>query len=116
MVIYKYLLDINKHPYQPGKGYVIDLELPEVCVILSAVTQNGMPHVYAMVDPDFPERVKHRFYLLHTGDRGEDGKDAWFSPLVARFIGTCIISQRKDSGFDYVLHAFEGPADPDPEE
>jgi hypothetical protein len=100
-VIYKYLLNIDSNEWTFGKPW-FDIELPFNHQVLSAVSQNNMPHIYAIVDPDSTtmEPVKRRFFVVHTGEG---------PPLHGRFIGTCVLMQKKIDQTDYVIHVFEGP-------
>lgn len=105
-LIYKYLLNIDSNEWTFGKPY-FDVELPADHLPLSAVSQNGMPHVYVAVDPvgddDLrwtKDKIKRRFYVIHTGDP---------MPKDARFLGTCVLQQKKTDMNDYVVHVFLGP-------
>lgn len=108
-VIYKYLLDLNSNEWTFGKPW-FDIELPAVHTVLSAVTQNGMPHVYVAVNPEGSpdyrwtrEKVKRRFFVVHTGEAPPQ------TNLNVRFLGTCVLQQKKTDKTDYVVHVYEGP-------
>lgn len=105
-LIYKYLLNTDSNEWTFNKPY-FDIELPADHLSLSAVSQNGMLHIYVAVDPVgddnykwTKEKVKRRFFVIHTGEP---------MPIDSRFLGTCVLLQKKYDKTDYVVHVFEGP-------
>lgn len=44
------------------------LELPKGATILSVEVQDGLPHIWCLVDPDAPKEIR-RFHMVATGRR-----------------------------------------------
>lgn len=87
-VIYKYQLD-------PSDEQVV--EMPANARILSAHEQRGMPHIWAVVDPD-SETEKRKILMRGTGHAAP--------PASAPFIGTVFHGP-------FVWHIFDGGAETD---
>lgn len=84
-IIYKYKLDV---------GSQVQIELPHDAKILCFKIQNEIPHIWALVDPNHPDKDKRIFAIYGTGWDIE-------YPMNHSYIGTDF------SEGSFVWHCFE---------
>ena len=83
---------IWKEVLQPGI-YEQEVMIPAGATILCAATQNGMPHIWFICEPDAP-RIPRKLFMAMTGH--EAPKD------TSRYLGTGMLLDGA-----YVYHVFE---------